>query len=151
MNLSDLKKSRFLTKEECGNGILVTITGEEELNVAAEGADPEYKWCLHFAETEKPLVLNSTNGHSIAAIAGSEESGAWHGLKIVLFNDPTVFYAGRKGGIRVRAPRGAAATVNAGRTATKTAPKPAPKPAPAQPEPAPYEGGTDPADSDVPF
>ncbi len=80
------------------------------------------KWCMAFNEVEKPMVLNSTNGQIIAAITGSEETDNWIGKKIVLYDDPNVSFGGKLvGGIRVRAPRGKAATA------------PAPKPGPVAP------------------
>ncbi len=108
MNLGDIKTSNFLKKEDVGIGKLVTITQITQENVAKEGADPEVKVCLHFAELEKPMTVNSTNGQIIAQIAGSEEDieHNWIGLKIVLYSDPNVTYKGKLvGGIRVRAPK----------------------------------------------
>jgi hypothetical protein len=112
-SISELRESRFLTKEDCGDGILVTITKVTEENVAKEGVTPEMKWCLHFHEIEKPLVLKSTNGQIIAGITGNEEMLDWPGTKIVLYNDPTITFGGKLvGGIRVRKPstNGQAAT-----------------------------------------
>lgn len=107
MNVNELKVSKYLKKEDCGpNGVLVTIERIEQENVAKEGAEPDMKYVMYFQESEKGTVLNSTNGQSIAKILGSEESDAWIGKRIVLYNDPNVSYAGRiTGGIRVRAPK----------------------------------------------
>ena len=107
MNLGDLKNSKFLKKEDVGNGKLVTISLITKENVAMEGKPPDYKYAAHFEETNKPLVLNSTNGQMIARIAGSESDieNTWRGTKIILYNDPNVSYQGElKGGIRVRPP-----------------------------------------------
>lgn len=124
-HINELKESKFLRKEECGQGILVTIKEVCQENVAKEGAEPENKWCVHFAEVEKPLVLNSTNAQLIAQIAKSEETDHWTGVKVVLYNEPSIQYQGKIiGGIRVRAPRGNAA-------AQQNAPAPS-KPAPVQ-------------------
>jgi hypothetical protein len=111
MNIRALKQSRFLTKEDCGQGILVTIRGDVTMeNVAADGAPIEEKACLHFEEVEKPLVLNSTNGQIIANITGSQETENWNGKKIVLYHDPNISFAGKiVGGVRARAARNAAA------------------------------------------
>jgi hypothetical protein len=80
------------------------------------------KWCLTFAEC-KPMVLNSTNGQVIAAFLGSENTDDWVGHKIVLFNDPSVMYAGKfSGGLRARAPKNQGA--------------PRATPAPTRPQPA---------------
>ena len=108
MNLNDLKKSNFLKKEDVGAGVLVTISGITQENVAKEGAEPDMKAALHFQELDKPLVLNSTNGQIIAQITKQTDDieKNWIGHKIVLFNDPNVTFSGRLvGGIRVRAPR----------------------------------------------
>lgn len=131
MHISQLKQSRFLTRGDVGQGILVTIREIFQDNVAKEGAPEELRWCLQFDEHEKPMVLNSTNGQLIAGITKSEDTDHWVGHKIVLYDDPSISFGGKLvGGIRVRAPRGQAAKVVA----------PAPKPA-AAPE-SPDDHGT---------
>lgn len=108
--VSDLKQSKYLTKEDCTPAILVTIKGYEQVNVALENQAPDMKWALTFQEEPKPLVLNQTNGAIIEVMTGSDDFDAWIGKKIVLYNDPSVMYAGKMtGGIRVRAPKGQAA------------------------------------------
>lgn len=110
--LSDLRQSKFLTKQDVTPPVLVTISGYDQLNVALEGAEPEMKWVLHFTELEKPLCLNSTNGSIIAAITSSEDFDNWIGKKVVLYNDPSIAFRGKvTGGIRVRAPRNQPAPV----------------------------------------
>jgi hypothetical protein len=107
-SINDVKSSKFLKKEDVGEGALVTIKALTQENVAKEGAEPEMKFCLHFHEYDKPLVLNSTNAQIIAQITGAEDNieTAWIGHKIVLFNDPNVSFGGKLiGGIRARAPR----------------------------------------------
>jgi hypothetical protein len=141
MNINQLKESKFLKKEDAGRGILVTITHLTQENVAKEGAEQEMKWCLHFKETDKPLVLNSTNAQIIAGIIKNEDTDNWAGHKIVLYHDPNVSFAGKvMGGVRVRAPR---------------LPKPASVPAPSMPAPVPTPAAA-PCDEngevdDVPF
>ena len=106
-NVNDLKKSNFLTQHDVERPMLLTITGYEEHNVARDGAEPEMRWALNFKEIEKPLILNSTNGQIIAAIAGSGDFDKWKGYKIVVYQDENIFFGGRRvGGIRVRAPKG---------------------------------------------
>lgn len=76
------------------------------MNVAVEGADPEYKWTMSFQETDKPMVLNSTNIQLCAKACDSEDTDDWIGKKVVLYDDPNVSFAGKlTGGIRIRAPR----------------------------------------------
>jgi hypothetical protein len=105
-HISALKESKFLTKEDCGRGILVTIRDCQHLNVAKDGTVAVMKWCLLFNESVKPLVLNMTNAQLIAGICGSENTEDWTGHKIVLYHEPNVEFGGDIiGGIRVRAPR----------------------------------------------
>jgi hypothetical protein len=107
-SINDLKSSKFLKKEDVGQGALVTIRAISQENVAKEGAEPELRWTLHFEEFEKPMVLNSTNGQIIGNITGIEndiEIG-WVGKQVVIFHDPNVSFGGKLiGGIRVRAVR----------------------------------------------
>jgi hypothetical protein len=142
MHISELKKSNFLTRNDCGSGILVTIDHLSQMNVAKEGAPEELRWVIHFKEeqVEKPMVLNSTNGQIIASIVKSEETDLWAGHKIVLYDDPTVSFGGKLvGGIRVRAPKGRAAA----------APVQQPTRANPPPPPAPMEDEEE--QDDVPF
>lgn len=106
----DLKASKFLTKGDCGDdGIIITIKYVKQENIAKEGAEPEMKWCIHFEEVEKPMVLNSTNGFLIAKalkLAEDADFNEWKGKAIVLYNDPSVSFGGKiTGGIRARAVR----------------------------------------------
>ena len=127
MNVSELKQSKFLTKNDVMPPVLVTMREVTPVNVAQEGAEPDNKFALHFDELEKPLVLNSTNGQIIAAITGSQESEGWAGKKIVLYNDPNISFGGKlTGGIRCRAPKNAPVTTTALQDAKQGAPAPAP-------------------------
>lgn len=104
--VSDLKQSKYLTKDDCMPAILVTVKGYEQVNVAMENQTPDMKWALTFTEDQKPLVLNQTNGAIIESITGSDDFDHWIGKKIVLYNDPSIMFAGKMtGGIRVRAPK----------------------------------------------
>jgi hypothetical protein len=102
----EMKESNFLKKEDVGRGFLATITGCIRKNVAKEGAEPDLKWCLTFAELEKPLVLNATNIQLAEQITGSDDTDHWVGHKIVLYVDHNVSYGGKLiGGIRMRKPK----------------------------------------------
>lgn len=106
MNINEIKKSNFIKKEDCGSGILVTIKGLVQENVAMEGSPEDMQWCLIFNELEKPMILKSTNAQLIASILKSEETDDWIGKKVVLYNDPNVVMKGKvTGGLRVRAPK----------------------------------------------
>lgn len=147
MHISQLKQSRFLTRNDVGRGMLVTIRSISQENVAKEGAPEELRWVVSFDETEKPMVLNSTNGQIIASITKSEETDNWVGHKVVLYDDPNVSFGGKLvGGIRCRAPRNQPAQAPA-RPAAATAAKSAPKPAPPVAESEPPAPDPD----DIPF
>lgn len=139
-NISVLKSSKFLTKEDVTPPVLGTIESVHQMNVAKEGAPEELKWVVVFEESEKPMVLNSTNGQLIAQITGSDETDNWPGHKVVLYNDPAVSFGGKiTGGIRVRAPKGQG--------------KPAQPQGERKPDPAPAKPAMPaaPDDQDVPF
>jgi len=106
MNIAELSNSKFIKKEEVDPAVLVTIQSIKQENVAKDNEKEDIKYTMYFAELEKPLVLNQTNGILISRICKSDESDDWVGKKIVLFNDPTIMFAGEvKGGIRVREPK----------------------------------------------
>lgn len=111
-HINQLKESRFLKKEDCGPGILVTIKDCVQENVGMEDQPEELKWVLQFQENPKMLTLNATNAQIIASVCGSEITENWIGHKIVLFDDPNVMFKGKRtGGVRARAPKGQAASI----------------------------------------
>lgn len=104
--IHEMLESKFLKKEDVGAGVLYTIHGVIQKNVAKEGAEPEHKWCLTFVENDKPLVLNSTNIQLCQGIFGSDDTDDWLNKAIVLYTDPNVSFQGKViGGIRVRKPK----------------------------------------------
>lgn len=106
-HINEIKNSKFLKKEDVGEGVIVTITDCTEENTAKEGSTPEMKWALHFRELEKPMVLNSTNAQIIAKITGKDDTDDWIGARVELYSDPSISFGGKLvGGIRVRAVRG---------------------------------------------
>jgi len=106
MHISKMSNSKYLKKDDVEPPLLLTVSKISQQNVAMESESPEMKWIMHFSDNDKPLVLNTTN-ITLASIAfNSEETGDWHNKKIVLYNDPTIMYAGKvTGGIRLRAPK----------------------------------------------
>lgn len=102
MKTSELKQSKYMKKEDCGDdGILVTIAALKNENVAPDNKPEEMKWILYFQGDIKPLVLNGTNTKLIEKALGSDETDDWIGKQIVLFNDENVEYMGEVvGGVR---------------------------------------------------
>lgn len=70
---------------------------------ALPGKKPTQAYRLHFAETEKRLVLNATNRKTLQRSFGNDTRN-WIGKKITLYFDPEVRCPdGTFGGIRIRA------------------------------------------------
>ncbi len=114
MNISEMSTSNYLKREDVNPAILVTVARDvEKKDVSMADQPADMKFCLHFIEVDKPLVLNQTNQQLVAMATGSTETTQWIGKKIVLFDDPNVSFAGKiVGGIRVRAPKNQQAPVN---------------------------------------
>lgn len=107
-SIHDLIPSRYLKKDDIGEGALVTIRSVAKENVGQEDS-PEEKVVIKFDEFEKSFVANLTNVYMIAGLLG-EDYTEWPGQKIVLYFDPTIMFKGKvTGGIRVRAPKPAQA------------------------------------------
>lgn len=136
--IHEMLESKFLKKEDVGAGALFTITGVAQKNVAKEGAEPEYKWVLLFQESDKPLVLNSTNIQLCQQIFQSDDTDDWLNQQIVLYTDPNVSFQGKViGGIRVRKPK-----------IRQAAPAPAPARVPVAPQ---VDSGVMVEEEDIPF
>lgn len=117
--------------------VQVTIKG---IKIEEVGRSKEEKPILYFEGKEKGLVLNRTNGKTIAKIANSEETDDWKGVKIILYPTETEFGGEMVDCIRVRAP--------------KPGGSPLRKPAPPPVEEESHENLSDnfvPSDDDVPF
>jgi hypothetical protein len=107
MRIGKMKESKFIKREDVGEGKLVTISGLEQQNVAMDDQPEDLKWIIRFEEFDKGMVLNWTNIQLIAKAVGSEETDEWIGKRIVIYDDPNVSFGGKLvGGIRVRAQRG---------------------------------------------
>jgi hypothetical protein len=136
---SEMRTSKYLRKEDVGNGALLTVLRVTKENVAMESEPSDEKWCLCFRETTKPLVLNSTNIQLCEQVFGSDDTDDWTGKQIVAYTDPNISFGGKLiGGIRLRKPR------------VKTAPAPL-KPVPPPPvvEQLPAEPSAD--EDEIPF
>ena len=105
--INDMVESKFLKKSDVDPAVLWTVAAATQHDVSMENQPEEMKWCLEFEESSKPMVLNVTNMRLIESITGSDDTDDWIGKKVVLYDDPSIMYAGKvTGGIRVRAPKG---------------------------------------------
>lgn len=102
-NINDMMPSKYLKKEDVGNGVLYEIVKVDEQDIGTEETGPDIRWVLIFRETDKPFILNKTNLISVSSILDSSESDDWIGKSVVLYNDPNIQYKGKvTGGIRIR-------------------------------------------------
>ena len=109
-DISQMSESKFLKRGDIAPAKLLTIAVCEKMNVAKDDSPKEMKWCLVWEEEEKPMVLNKTNGELIAQFSGERNSDNWGGVRVVVYDDPTISFKGELVGvIRVRAPKGKAA------------------------------------------
>jgi hypothetical protein len=127
--------SSYLTKEDFPRPALGTIAKLTQETFKDDSGASETKWCMHFEEFDRGMILNKTNIRLVASILGND-TNAWMGRQIVIYNDPNVSFGGRTvGGLRLRAPKNQAA-----------APQPA-APAPAAAPAGPFDDFAD----DIPF
>jgi hypothetical protein len=110
MKTSAMTPSKYLKKEQVAERPLrVTIRDVVQENLAKNDEPEEKKWILYFREHDQGLVLNNTNIALCELACGSDETDDWMGKQIVLYNDPTIVFAGRRtGGIRIRPATGGA-------------------------------------------
>lgn len=98
MKMNEMFPSDWLKGEEIKGKQIRAVISEAKLEEMPDGG---FKPVLRFRNSKKGLVLNKTNGDTIAQVYG-EDSDAWIGQTIVLYFDPNVTYAGKRtGGIRV--------------------------------------------------
>jgi hypothetical protein len=115
MKAGSMIESKFLKKEDLDyeNGNLVTVADLDQQNVGLADGEEDLKWCMHFKEFKKPMVLNSTNIQLATKALGTDETDEWIGKKLVIYVDDNVSFGGKLvGGIRIRKPRGQAPTAN---------------------------------------
>jgi len=114
MRIGELKESKYLKKEDVGQGKLLTIRELKQENVAGDNQPEEIKGVMYFNEVAKGVVMNWTNLQLTAQACGSEETDDWPGKQVVLYEDPNISFGGKLvGGIRIRAPKQQATTGSA--------------------------------------
>jgi hypothetical protein len=102
-SVDDLSQSNYLKQNDVEPAVDVTITGWREVTMKNNDKPDEQKYVLDFAELDKPLTLNQTNGKVIEVLTGTSDFNGWAGKRIQLYKDPLISYGGKiTGGIRVR-------------------------------------------------
>lgn len=96
--------SSYLTKDDFPRPALATITKLTQ-EIVKDDDGSETKWCLHFEEFDRGLILNKTNIRLVAAFLGNDTAD-WMGRQVVIYCDPNVSFGGRTvGGLRLRQPK----------------------------------------------
>jgi hypothetical protein len=103
IDVDDLSSNRFLRKEQIPpEGLELTIDHLELVNVAPLDEPPEDKYIIVWKEDVPPMVLNKTNALALQEITGSRNSKGWIGVKVLVVNDLSVVFQGKRGGSRIR-------------------------------------------------
>ena len=104
MQIDKLFPSKYLTAADLnGQSIRATIAGVTPEQMGQN----EIKPCVMFAELQKRLVLNKTNGLTIASLHGTE-TDHWIGKVVELYSDKVMVQGEIKDCIRVREARASA-------------------------------------------
>ena len=96
------RKSNYVTKEDCDPPILVQIAYLAQDEIKTDNDQIENRGVLYFHGDVKPLILNPTNRDILMSILGAQTAGDLKNKEVVLFNDLSVVFRGKVGGIRIR-------------------------------------------------
>ena len=109
-NINEMFAGKYLGAVDIDEDMDVTIIGESEVEVTNEGRK-EMKFCLHFKELDKPMILNKTNAKAIAQVLGSANTEDWVGQRVTLYVATVDSFGKQVEAVRVklRAPKAAAA------------------------------------------
>jgi hypothetical protein len=91
-------KSSFINAEDIAKPMIITIT-----NVSEERVGNDDKLVMYFGESTEGIVLNKTCLNQLEEIFGSDDTDDWLDRTVVVYNDASVMFQGKKvGGIRFR-------------------------------------------------
>lgn len=94
----------YLKSQDIKSETEVTVK-EVKVEPLGRGGEAKDKLVVYFDGLEKGLALNKVNAEALAEVANSREIEKWKGLKVSLYVDPNVQFAGQRvGGIRVKVP-----------------------------------------------
>jgi hypothetical protein len=100
--ISEMLPSNYLKQSDFPEDYVVTVRSIERKNIAMDGKPADYKWLAHYAEFEKPMVLNSTNIQLMSKACGSDDTDDWIGKQIIVYVDENVSFGGELvGGLRI--------------------------------------------------
>jgi hypothetical protein len=140
--LSDAFPSKYLKADVDvpDDGQLVVTIRDADFETVGQGDAAEQKLVLYFQETAKGLVLNKTNGTTIAGLLKSDDTDDWIGRKIALVSLDVQYGAEMTRGIRVskRLPRDNPSAVKPAAPTTSGGAKLSGKPEPAEDDDIPF-------------
>ena len=151
-SLSEAFPSKYLKAIDLENQEAIATISKVTSEVLENDGKKEEKAVVYFEGFDKGLVLNKTNGLSIAEIAGSEVFESWPGACICLFTMPVQFGSKLVEAIRVKRPPAPATAPATAQAAPPTAAQPSAAPVENQvmhlgATPQPVEASADP----IPF
>ena len=99
-------ESKYLKHQDLnGQDVVVTIKDVSEEMLEA-GGRKQKKWCVHFNELDKGLLLNSTNGKVLVKLLGTDEMTEWKGQRVTLYEKDDVEFQGELvSAVRIRPKR----------------------------------------------
>ena len=103
------RSTKYLNKDGFQRPLIAVIKSVQEENVSKDGEPRKVRWVCYFDGLEKGLVLNTSICRTLNKLVGLEEDSddteAWVGISVEIFNDKSIEYRGKKtGGLRVREP-----------------------------------------------
>ena len=101
MRISELFTSPYLKAADLQRPINAVID-RCGVETVGSGDNEERRPVLSFKGMDRRLVVNKTNAEHLTRIFGTDETEAWKGKRVVLFNDPSISFNGARGGIRIR-------------------------------------------------
>ena len=97
------RNSKFLSKDDVGAGVTVTISHMTLEDVEGDDGKIDRRAVLNFHGDIKPLILNQTNKELLKAVTGATTVGGVKGKTITVYSDPTIMFGGRAvGGLRIK-------------------------------------------------
>ena len=95
--------SNFLKSKDVREPITITITSVEVEEFKDDDGGARESLVIYAKEIEQGVVLSKTALAQVIDILGSDETDTWTGKQIVLFNDTSVTFKGKRvGGLRFR-------------------------------------------------
>ncbi len=103
MKTGEMIQSKYLKALDFDeDGQTVTIKGVRQENVGKDNDPDDNRWVIYYRELPKGQVLNVTAIRLLEHIFGDETEN-WKGKQLIIYNDPTIAFAGKiTGGIRLR-------------------------------------------------